>query len=1789
MNIRKLTIFSSVVTCVLILLCSITVNAATSDELALYDSMLKWTYGSNYDSPSSVPSSDNNVDVTTGSYVEDTVDLIIPGKNGFDLNIYRRFSSQGSSRTLRYVEYPFLTEAAKYIGYFYNVEIDGYTHSVLVAFQNEESAFAAKDSFKGIEVSLSNNYVMYKNIATSNGPLTYVRDRTRERGIITLQVMAGNRANSVDISQDAIKLGRGWYIPMPSMRFKYLYVYDNIKETPGEFIDIHGKVYRYNLERKKENDIDSCVSFNILNCAGKYTAGYVNPNNLDEYTTHEKGFLYNAYVKSSDGITYYFETTNNNTFNIKGISDKYGNTIVYEKTQDGYILTDTYGNRYECNTTGIYRLDGEIRKQLVKYEASIEGSSEDEYNEFVIDDNYILKISKLYKQNDDIENTDNVITYNMAYKLTAPDMIDSGTFLYGFYPEKIEYPSGAVKCVSYDRYNSYSKEGYIIYTNYVSESKDVYADKVMNHYTYSLTFPPEVQQRTYTKKRVSDNQITQYTGMKRKDIIGNTTETYEYNTNSVLLLSKSIRGVTTSYAYDSKGNVGIETTGKKVVNYIYDTQYYSLPLTKSYNMDDLIDVRIEYVLSDDHKHIVAEKAFEYGVLMSTTHYTYDENNNLASVILNKSDGEQVKKTYDTIYLPEGGMQVTETVHNIKDADGNALANIVTVTKTDMYGNIIYTKDGNGNENFMEYDLAGRLLKKITPDGKVQTIDYDIVNNTIVETTANGNKIKYEYDPFGLLTDVYLNTDGTWDIMESYTYDDMSRQTSFKQYVNDTDYFLLENTYDRSDRLIKEEIKNKNGKVLNGADYTYSKELDEDGYIKRTYNRKISLGIHSTESITVNYQGNVIESKRVTPDASIGINTYTYNYIGDRITWTDANGNTEYYDYDYAGNMVRITSRIGPSAYLTYDELGQLVTATNYEGYELGEGLTYTYYTYDNAGRLVKERLPYGHSSHSETKHYYDANGNLLMTKQQATDTEYDTVTYEYDELNRVILAYDGLSYTQYFHDQYGNIEYMAYGHTTPLSSIEDADSETAVTHYEYDKLNRLVKLTDPMGFTETYTYDKLGNMLTKTDKNGVVTTYTYDYAGNILSKTAGNSYVNYEYNECGNPLSITNETGVISYEYDYLEQVSNVRYDPTDINAKGFGKLALDSDNNGNLTFSVFEYDNGADGTNYIYSEYEYDELNRMTNACIEGEEVDYEYDNNSNLIKKTANGVSVNMSYTDSKQLGYMEKPYETDYDDENGMANGYYITHYPNGNISQIYDAYTDTNTTYTYDRQGRLTESSCEDGSGASYSYDTRGNLTSMYIVDKSGNTYDSVMTSDINNRLISKTTTLYGRLWFKSDYTYDNNGNCISELITSNELSAEGENEYVDIFQDYATIYEYDEFNRLTRHMGLLIDEEYTYYGNNLRMGIYDLEGNLTTQHIYDGQNVAVDVTRDGTYTYKRGLDLVSRSKEGGEEEYYYFDPHGSVRAIVSETGEILDKYEYSDYGEVIGEYYGDNPFKYCAEYQDYSVREPKIYLRNRYYQPSTGRFLTSDPAQDGMNWYMYCGGDPVNYVDPLGLAPSVMEAALMADHVYNHNWDEPINNRRIYDADGNYTGWRMIDMFTQGTSKIGVYVRGDGKDSLSTYTGPMEYVLSYKGTKPTSVEDWKNNAQQFIGEYSEHLVEGMVYTSWFVDSKKDYEITFTGHSKGGGEAAVNAEFWNKNAIVFNPSVPDITWALADDGYVKPYVVTNEILNYVLGEIPLGTTKYLKQQHNGWLPGTTTLDRINNHGMEAVIAGLIQGGY
>jgi len=72
-----------------------------------------------------------------------------------------------------------------------------------------------------------------------------------------------------------------------------------------------------------------------------------------------------------------------------------------------------------------------------------------------------------------------------------------------------------------------------------------------------------------------------------------------------------------------------------------------------------------------------------------------------------------------------------------------------------------------------------------------------------------------------------------------------------------------------------------------------------------------------------------------------------------------------------------------------------------------------------------------------------------------------------------------------------------------------------------------------------------------------------------------------------------------------------------------------------------------------------------------------------------------------------------------------------------------------------------------------------------------------------------------------------------------------------------------------------------------------------------------------------------------------------------------------------------PFGFAGQhgYQSDSVTG-LMRLGHRYYDASVGRFLSRDPIQDGYNWYAYVGNDPVNHVDPEGLAIGVDDAIVI---------------------------------------------------------------------------------------------------------------------------------------------------------------------------------------------------------------------
>ncbi|MCL4433254.1 MAG: RHS repeat-associated core domain-containing protein [Actinobacteria bacterium] len=103
---------------------------------------------------------------------------------------------------------------------------------------------------------------------------------------------------------------------------------------------------------------------------------------------------------------------------------------------------------------------------------------------------------------------------------------------------------------------------------------------------------------------------------------------------------------------------------------------------------------------------------------------------------------------------------------------------------------------------------------------------------------------------------------------------------------------------------------------------------------------------------------------------------------------------------------------------------------------------------------------------------------------------------------------------------------------------------------------------------------------------------------------------------------------------------------------------------------------------------------------------------------------------------------------------------------------------------------------------------------------------------------------------------------------------------------------------------------------------------------------------------------------GSSTYLFSDPEG-VRLTFNSSGTITADASYDAYGNVIGGGLSSvTPFGYAGGYTDPTGL---IYLVNRYYDPSTGQFLSVDPLVGVTDQpYQYVGGDPVNGSDPLGL-------------------------------------------------------------------------------------------------------------------------------------------------------------------------------------------------------------------------------
>ena len=157
----------------------------------------------------------------------------------------------------------------------------------------------------------------------------------------------------------------------------------------------------------------------------------------------------------------------------------------------------------------------------------------------------------------------------------------------------------------------------------------------------------------------------------------------------------------------------------------------------------------------------------------------------------------------------------------------------------------------------------------------------------------------------------------------------------------------------------------------------------------------------------------------------------------------------------------------------------------------------------------------------------------------------------------------------------------------------------------------------------------------------------------------------------------------------------------------------------------------------------------------------------------------------------------------------------------------------------------------------------------------------------------------------------------------------------------------------------------------------------TEHrtYYDGQMpLEESVTTSGNTTLTqnfigaRGLEAMT-TKVGNSTpitSYPLYDVHGNMVATVQKGSSgtswtIHDERSNDVWGSVrSGIATGGPRGRYCANLGHVQDDESGlVYMRARYYEPGTGRFISEDSAMDGSNWYAYCSGDPANHVDPSG--------------------------------------------------------------------------------------------------------------------------------------------------------------------------------------------------------------------------------
>lgn len=754
---------------------------------------------------------------------------------------------------------------------------------------------------------------------------------------------------------------------------------------------------------------------------------------------------------------------------------------------------------------------------------------------------------------------------------------------------------------------------------------------------------------------------------------------------------------------------------------------------------------------------------------------------------------------------------------------------VSATSTYQYdalGHLRVTTDPTGVKTYFLYDADGRKVADIAADGAVVEYGYDPDDalirtvryatrltgaqvSSLLDASGNPANISFEtlrpaadpgdqwnwrvYDHAGRLIETI---DGVGDCT-LYTYDGDARLVSSTSYAAPLDGATLAGfkttppsfawyptISPSSDRTIRNFYDN-NGRLIGTLDGvgalrqivydSAGQKVREIGYVRTPDAALWASGTF----------GQLLESVGP-PSFSDRRSDFVYDGQG-RLRFTiDAAGIASEYRYDARGNLIRTldyAAAIQPATFSLGDVQSAVAPLSanpanrvTQSVYDVANRLAFTIdaegavatFAYDAAGRVIKN-IAFASS--------YSASGDPTLggmqswagTNSSAGDRVRRTV---YDPLGRVGFEID----PEGFVTRHG---YDAAGRITTLTSYADrysiADGATfasvaaligsppgaAVTSYAYDAAGRLTDTSDAEGSVTHFDLDALGEITATTVAYGTsdasTTARTFDGAGRVLSETRGSGSgesvtISYGYDALGNLTTVDDEDGRITRRiYDAMGRVIqlNVPLNPSTVAISyfehdAFGNLVKTTDPRGNASFSY------------------YDKLNRLTLAIdAEGYATESSYDVFGDLASVTRRASPTSGTPTVSTP---------------------------PTIVIDGDHDALTG----FSYDRNGRLTDTTDAEGHSEHYTLDAFGNRTQ--VTNKLG----GVTTNSFDRRglLISEELPMA---------SVNNAGTTVASSVTNTfTYDARGNRtkmvEAAGLAEQRTTTYEYDRLNRLVQKSG-----------------------------------------------------------------------------------------------------------------------------------------------------------------------------------------------------------------------------------------------------------------------------------------------------------------------------------------------------------------------------------------------------